>query len=172
MWPLVSKIRLPSGVGLRCGEQSAFRGRPGRDGLDGKNNLGTVETRGERTLPHDYLLRGPDRFGQHRSRRPDDGRFAQRGLGLQYDIIGRGRRPCRLRCAGQGGEECYDSGDGRQAVLAYFNAGGAVTLTLPETSGRWRLVLDTTRPEATATPYARTVEAPASSVLVFVPEPE
>jgi len=71
-----------------------------------------------------------------------------------------------LRMAAEGG------GDGRQAVLAWFNAGGAVTLTLPETSGRWRLVLDTTRPEATATTMARSFEAPASSVLVFVPEPE
>ena len=71
-----------------------------------------------------------------------------------------------LRMAAEG------ENDGRQAILAWFNAGGKVTLTLPETAARWRLILDTTRPEATATTVARQYEAPAGSVLVFVPEPE
>jgi glycogen operon protein len=62
--------------------------------------------------------------------------------------------------------------DGRQAILALFNAGDALRLTLPETAPRWRLILDTTRPEATAKTVAGDYEAPAGSVLVFVPEPE
>lgn len=58
---------------------------------------------------------------------------------------------------------------GAEAILAWFNAGGPVHLTLPDTAPRWRLILDTTRPEATATTEARHYEAPAGSVLVFVP---
>ncbi|MFN3823704.1 MAG: glycogen debranching protein GlgX [Pseudorhodobacter sp.] len=71
-----------------------------------------------------------------------------------------------LRMAAEGG------GDGQEVVFALFNAGGAVAVALPETVPRWRLLLDTTRPEATATTEAQVFEAPASSVLVLVPDRE
>ncbi len=69
-----------------------------------------------------------------------------------------------LRMAAEGG------GEGREALLAWFNAGGPVGLNLPETAQGWRLILDTTRPEATATDLSGPYEAPAASVLVFVPQ--
>ncbi|MBL4917785.1 glycogen debranching protein GlgX [Szabonella alba] len=69
-----------------------------------------------------------------------------------------------LRMAAEG------AGEGREALLAWFNAGGPVGLNLPETAPRWRLILDTTRPEATATDLSGSYQAPAGSVLVFVPQ--
>jgi len=58
---------------------------------------------------------------------------------------------------------------GELPVFAVFNAGGAVALTLPDTAPLWQLVLDTTRPAAVPAPSKPGQEAPAHSVLVFVP---
>ncbi|WP_267897834.1 glycogen debranching protein GlgX [Pseudotabrizicola alkalilacus] len=68
-----------------------------------------------------------------------------------------------LRMAAEGGDPCCD------AVLSYFNCGGAVPLTLPA-SARWALVLDTTRPDLTTGPAP--AELPAQSVLMFRSAPE
>ncbi|HEX9859115.1 MAG TPA: glycogen debranching enzyme GlgX, partial [Paracoccaceae bacterium] len=68
-----------------------------------------------------------------------------------------------LRMAAEG------EGTGDEAIFAVFNAGPAVPLVLPDTAPGWRLVLDTTRPEARATPAGRAAVAPAQSVLVFQP---
>jgi isoamylase len=55
--------------------------------------------------------------------------------------------------------------EGRDAIFAVFNGGGAVRLSLPTTAPKWELILDTTRPDlTTAAPPA---EAPAQSVLLF-----
>ncbi len=52
-----------------------------------------------------------------------------------------------------------------------FNMGPEQELTLPETVPHWRLVLDTTRPDAPEAPALSGLVAPANSVLVFIPEP-
>jgi glycogen operon protein len=53
------------------------------------------------------------------------------------------------------------------AVFIAFNAGPARPLRLPETAPGWRLILDTTRPDADPGPAP--LELPAQSVLVFEP---
>ncbi|MDP2082720.1 MAG: glycogen debranching protein GlgX [Pseudotabrizicola sp.] len=63
-----------------------------------------------------------------------------------------------LRMAAEGHDPSCD------AVLAYFNCGGAVPLTLP-TSAKWALVMDTTRPDLTSGPAPAAL--PAQSVLMF-----
>ncbi|MCE6952822.1 glycogen debranching protein GlgX [Cereibacter sphaeroides] len=60
---------------------------------------------------------------------------------------------------------------GESPVFAVFNAGEAVAVTLPDTAPAWQMVLDTTRPEAGDEPVRGGLEAPARSVLVFVPAP-
>ena len=56
-----------------------------------------------------------------------------------------------------------------EAIFAVFNTGAPVALTLPPTAPRWRLLLDTTRPEAEPGPVSAALEVPAQSVLVFAP---
>ena len=55
----------------------------------------------------------------------------------------------------------------RDAIFAVFNAGPAHPLTLPDTAPAWRLLLDTTRPEAPEQLAVPGLEVPAHSVLVF-----
>lgn len=62
-----------------------------------------------------------------------------------------------------------EHGDMGPAVFAVFNAGQDMALTLPDTAPRWRLVLDTTRPEAPPADWPARGAVPAQSVLVFVP---
>ncbi len=52
-------------------------------------------------------------------------------------------------------------------IFAVFNAGPAREVVLPTTAPRWRLMLDTTRPDAGPEPVQATFAAPAHSVLVF-----
>ena len=63
--------------------------------------------------------------------------------------------------------------DTRDAVLAVFNCGEAVPLTLPETAPDtalcWRLILDTSRPQVTDEPACAT--APAGAVLLLRAKP-
>lgn len=58
----------------------------------------------------------------------------------------------------------------REAIFAVFNAGHAQNLTLPDTAPAWRLLLDTTRPEAPPELARQGLEVPANSVLVFAPK--
>ena len=60
-----------------------------------------------------------------------------------------------------------DTAQNEDAVLAVFNQGPAQDMVLPRTAPGWRLVLDTTRPEAAVEDAAATVAVPAQSVLVF-----
>ncbi len=57
------------------------------------------------------------------------------------------------------------------AVFAVFNAGPAQSLALPDTARAWRLILDTTQPDAPETTAASGMVLPANSVLVFTPDP-
>ncbi|SNX70574.1 glycogen operon protein [Cereibacter ovatus] len=78
----------------------------------------------------------------------------------------------RFRCIGleiRGDADRPDSGE--SPVFIVLNAGEAVRLVLPETARDWLLVLDTTRPDAAPEPFRGGLEAPAQSVLVFVPAP-
>ncbi|MDO9638728.1 MAG: glycogen debranching protein GlgX [Pseudotabrizicola sp.] len=68
-----------------------------------------------------------------------------------------------LRMAAEGFDPSVD------AVLAYFNCGGAVPLTLPSTA-TWQLVLDSTRPDLTSGPAPDAL--PAQSVLMFRARPD
>jgi glycogen operon protein len=52
-------------------------------------------------------------------------------------------------------------------LFCVFNLGPAHPLVLPATEPGWRLILDTTRPEAGPEPAADGLEVPAHSVLVF-----
>ncbi|NEX45064.1 glycogen debranching protein GlgX [Pseudotabrizicola algicola] len=67
-----------------------------------------------------------------------------------------------LRMAAEGQDSRCD------AVLAYFNCGGAVDLVLPA-STRWELQLDTTRPDLSSAPVPASL--PAQSVLMFASVP-
>ena len=58
----------------------------------------------------------------------------------------------------------------REAIFAVFNTGCAQNLTLPDTAPAWRLLLDTTRPEAPPELARQGLEVPANSVLVFAPK--
>ena len=55
-------------------------------------------------------------------------------------------------------------------ILAVFNAGEAAKLTLPDTAPHWRLILDTTRPEAPEALAVQGMTLPAGAVLVFTPD--
>jgi isoamylase len=55
-------------------------------------------------------------------------------------------------------------------IFAVFNMGPERTLTLPDSAPGWRLILDTTRPEAPESPALSGMVLPANSVLVFRPE--
>lgn len=68
-----------------------------------------------------------------------------------------------LRMAAEGGDDSAD------AILAVFNTGAPVLLTLPDTAPGWELLLDTTRPDEAHPPWAQGDKAPAQSVLVFRP---
>nr|WP_050786792.1 glycogen debranching protein GlgX [Rhodobacter sp. SW2] len=68
-----------------------------------------------------------------------------------------------LRMASEG------EGTAADTLFAVFNAGPATPLALPLTVPGWRLVLDTTRPEAPPEPVTAGLLAPAQSVLVFQP---
>ncbi|MFT4149595.1 MAG: glycogen debranching protein GlgX [Paracoccaceae bacterium] len=68
-----------------------------------------------------------------------------------------------LRMAAEGGDE------GHEAILAVFNPGGAVPLTLPDTAPGWELILDTTRPDDAHPVWDTGAQVPAQSVLVFQP---
>ena len=57
------------------------------------------------------------------------------------------------------------------AVFAVFNAGPALSLVLPDTAKAWRLILDTTRPDAPESDAQSAMILPANSVLVFIPVP-
>ncbi len=59
---------------------------------------------------------------------------------------------------------------GDDAIFAMFNRGGAVSLTLPDTAPAWRMILDTTRPDAVEEAVRSGMILPANSVLVFTPE--
>jgi len=52
-------------------------------------------------------------------------------------------------------------------LFAVFNLGAARRVALPQTVPGWRLVLDTTRPEAGPEAVSESLEVPADSVLVF-----
>lgn len=58
---------------------------------------------------------------------------------------------------------------GQEAIFAVFNAGCAQKLILPDTAPGWRLILDTTEPEAAPVLAKPGLEVPAHSVLVFEP---
>ena len=60
---------------------------------------------------------------------------------------------------------------GESPVFMAFNAGEALPLVLPEAPSGWIRLLDTTRPEAAPERVRGGLEAPARSVLVFVPAP-
>ncbi|MDZ4134360.1 MAG: glycogen debranching enzyme GlgX, partial [Paracoccaceae bacterium] len=73
-----------------------------------------------------------------------------------------------FRCLGVELRFAAESGENPAGpVFAVFNAGPAQPLVLPETAPGWRLVLDTTRPEAGAEDVTGPMDAPAQSVLVF-----
>jgi isoamylase len=52
-------------------------------------------------------------------------------------------------------------------LFAVFNPGAARRVALPQTVPGWKLILDTTRPEAGPETVAESLEVPADSVLVF-----
>ena len=55
------------------------------------------------------------------------------------------------------------------AVFAVFNGGGETRLTLPSTAPRWRLILDTSRPEVLPEMVGAHFIVPAQAVIVFEP---
>jgi glycogen operon protein len=71
-----------------------------------------------------------------------------------------------LRLAAEGSNGHRDAAP----IFAVFNTGPEVALTLPDTAPRWRLILDTTRPEAAPALAKPGLTAPAQSVLVFTPD--
>jgi glycogen operon protein len=71
-----------------------------------------------------------------------------------------------LRLAAEGSNGHRDTAP----IFAVFNTGPEVALTLPDTAPRWRLILDTTRPEAAPALAKPGLTAPAQSVLVFTPD--
>ena len=55
------------------------------------------------------------------------------------------------------------------AIFAVFNGGGETKLTLPATAPRWRLILDTSRPDVLPEMVGAQFIAPLQSVIVFEP---
>jgi isoamylase len=74
-----------------------------------------------------------------------------------------------FRCLGVELRLAAEGPDDGDAVFVVFNAGSDAALTLPDTVRGWRLVLDTTRPEAADALWPARGAIPAQSVLVFVP---
>ena len=62
------------------------------------------------------------------------------------------------------------NGAGAAPIFAVFNAGGETVLTLPDTAPKWRLILDTSRPEAPEAAAVQGMTVPAGAVLVFTPD--
>ncbi len=60
-----------------------------------------------------------------------------------------------------------DGPDAPDAVFAVFNTGGAVPLVLPPAVQGWKVVLNTTQPDAPPGTWPKGQSAPAHSVLVF-----
>jgi glycogen operon protein len=56
-------------------------------------------------------------------------------------------------------------------LYCVFNAGDALRLTLPPTAPAWRLLLDSTRPDAKAEVHSAALDLPAQGVFVFEPVP-
>jgi len=75
-----------------------------------------------------------------------------------------------FRCLGVEIRMAAQGPDATDAILAVLNAGGAAAFALPE--GQWRLILDTTRPDAGPERALPGLVVPAHSVLVFEPERE
>ena len=76
-----------------------------------------------------------------------------------------------FRCLGVELRMSVEGPAGHDAIFAIFNAGAAQPLTLPNSAPAWRLLLDTTRPDAAATAAKAGMTIPANSVLVFTPDP-
>ncbi len=57
-------------------------------------------------------------------------------------------------------------------IFAVFNAGSERALMLPDTEPSWRLILDTTQPEAPEVRAQPGLTVPANSVLVFTADPQ
>ena len=76
-----------------------------------------------------------------------------------------------FRCLGVELRMTAEGPPGHDAIFAIFNAGPAQALTLPDTAPGWRLILDTTRPEAAEETAKSGMPIPANSVLVFTPDP-
>jgi len=73
-----------------------------------------------------------------------------------------------FRCLGVELRMAAEAG-GAGAIYAVFNSGPAVALTLPDTAPGWRLILDTSRPDAAVEPAVSGRLLPAHCVLVFEP---
>ena len=58
---------------------------------------------------------------------------------------------------------------GEDALFVVINAGGEVTVRLPDTAAGWRKMLDTAKPEAQTCPVGATYPIMGPSVLVFQP---
>jgi isoamylase len=56
-------------------------------------------------------------------------------------------------------------------IFAVFNSGAEQALVLPDTVARWRLVLDTSRPQVPEAVAVLGLTVPANSVLVFTADP-
>ncbi len=57
-------------------------------------------------------------------------------------------------------------------IFAVFNCGPERALTLPDTAPYWRLIIDTTQPEAPEARATPGLTVPANSVLVFTADPQ
>ena len=76
-----------------------------------------------------------------------------------------------FRCLGLEVRMSTQRPGGSDTIFMVFNMGPEQILTLPDTVPAWRLVLDTTRPDAQETRVLSGLTLPANSVLVFTPEP-
>ena len=75
-----------------------------------------------------------------------------------------------FRCLGVELRLLAESGMAQGAVFAVFNAGPAQVLTLPDTAPAWRLLLDTSHPEAPEAAAKSGMTIAANCVLVFTPD--
>jgi glycogen operon protein len=57
-------------------------------------------------------------------------------------------------------------------IFAVFNTGSERALTLPDTEPFWRLIIDTTQPQAPEVRARPGLTVPANSVLVFTADPQ
>jgi glycogen operon protein len=76
-----------------------------------------------------------------------------------------------FRCLGVELRMNAEGPPGNDTVFALFNAGPAQVLTLPDSAPAWRLILDTTRPDAVDAPAVSGMAVPANAILVFTPDP-